>query len=64
MTTTVQTNLDVHVHVDPIVAGIEKGRLHNDWLDCRFEIAPGPPGSRGVVWKALFNANQNILLLA
>jgi hypothetical protein len=48
------TSLDVRVDVQPKIAGITKGTFENDWLLCPFTIRSAPPGSRGVVWEAVF----------
>ncbi len=56
---TLSTNLDVNVIVEPVVAGIERGRLKNNWLDCPFAIHPASPGSRGVGWEAEFVATDD-----
>ncbi len=45
------TSLDVHVETLPRVAGIERGRLHNEWLSCPFAITPA---QKGFAWSALF----------
>lgn len=50
------TNLDVQVSVDPVVAGVLRGRLANEWLFCPFRIEPMHPS--GVSWKATFNAKD------
>ncbi len=54
--TTLGTSLDVQVSVDPVVAGIERGRLENGWTFCPFEVKPHYPS--GCVWKASFNAKD------
>lgn len=48
------TNMNVAVDVKDKVAGITRGSLSSDWVDCAFEIAAGQPGARGVVWKAVY----------
>lgn len=48
------TNTNIAVDVKDKVAGITRGSLSNDWVDCAFEIAAAPPGARGVVWKSVY----------
>ncbi len=55
------TSLDVQLETSPRVAGVEKGRLHNSWLNCTYSInvkhANGK-SMRGFSWKAAFVAKD------
>lgn len=48
-------SLDVFIEVQPRVAGIERGRLHNDWLNCPYSIQPAGH-TKGFRWNATFHA--------
>lgn len=46
-------DLDVAIELQPRVAGVEKGRIFNHWLECSFEIRPLKVGD-GFEWSAKF----------
>ncbi len=55
-------SLDVIVETSPRVAGIERGRLYNNWLDCPFEVRPSAPGSpvgETYAWTAVFKTTDS-----
>jgi hypothetical protein len=51
------TNLDVNVDTARRVAGVDRARLHNDWVDCPFEVRPASSG--GYKWSAKFRAKDD-----
>lgn len=63
------TGLDVHVQEFPRVAGRDRGRLHNGWLDCPYEVHTHSGrdentnvvrfSARGWAWKATFKATDD-----
>lgn len=56
----ISTNKNVHIESFPRKAGIESGRLFNDWLDCPFKIEPVSPShpARGFRWMVQYKATD------
>ncbi len=52
----------VMITTAPRVAGVQRGRLHNEWFDCPFSIEPATTPTRGhqrgFAWSAEFVATD------
>ncbi len=53
----ISTNENVKVETYPRTAGMETGRLHNDWLNCYFKIEPAST-NLGFRWIVMYKATD------
>lgn len=56
--TSLNTSLEAWIDDKPRVAGVDKGRIYNTWVDCPFSVQPNRARAAGFEWTAVFYAKD------